>query len=160
MYTLKKNYYFAFLFRNTFNPQNSFSRVTFCNLIKERNKLKIETAQRILWFAIILNAILIVGVSLAAFALIIFAPTIDWVPIITDPTVLAFIQANPYVIPFAVAGLAVMGIIYVAIIYNWRKDPVAHRTGLTILGILSLLGGWSLPGFLILLPGLLMESDQ
>jgi len=73
---------------------------------------------------------------------------------------LAFIQANPYVIPFAVAGLAVMGIIYVAIIYIWRKDPFAHRTGLTILGILSLLGGWSLPGFLILLPGLLMESDQ
>ena len=122
--------------------------------------MKIETAQRILWYAIILNAILVVGVSLAALALVFIAPLINWVPLITDPTILAFIQANPLVIPFAVGGMAILGIIYLLLIYTWRKDPLAHRTGLTIIGILSLLVGWSLPGLLILLPGLLLEENQ
>ena len=122
--------------------------------------MKIETAQRMLWFAIILDAILVIGVSLAALVLAFVAPSINWVPLITDPTVLAFIQANPYVIPFTVGAMAVLGIIYILLIYTWRKDPLAHRTGFTVIGILSLLGGWNLPGLLILLPGLLLEEQQ
>ncbi|MGY5880397.1 MAG: hypothetical protein RTV31_09100 [Candidatus Thorarchaeota archaeon] len=122
--------------------------------------MEIETAQRILWFAIILDAILVIGVSLAALILAIVAPLINWVPLITDPTLLAFIQANPYVLPFAVGGMAVLGIIYLLLIYTWRKDPLAHRTGFTVIGILSLLVGWNLPGLLILLPGLLLEEQQ
>ncbi|UCH04712.1 MAG: hypothetical protein JSW05_00695 [Candidatus Thorarchaeota archaeon] len=121
--------------------------------------MKTETAQRILWFALVLILILVIGVSLAALALLAFAPLIDWVPLITDPTILAFLQANPYVVPFAVGFLALIGFIFFAVIYMWRKDPMAHRTGFTILGILMLLAGFSLPGFFIILPGLLMEEQ-
>ena len=66
----------------------------------------------------------------------------------------------PAAIPFAVMVLGVIQLIFLFVIWTWRKDPMAHRTGFTIIGIIMLLMGWSLPGFLIILPGLLMESDQ
>jgi len=65
----------------------------------------------------------------------------------------------PWAIPIAVMGLAFVQAIFLLVIYMWRKDPMAHRTGFTIVGILLLLLGWSLPGFLIVLPGLLMEEQ-
>jgi len=78
---------------------------------------------------------------------------------ITDPTILAFITDYPWAIPFAVMGLAFVQAIFLIVIYMWRKDPMSHRTGFTIVGILLLLVGWSLPGFLIILPGLLLEEQ-
>lgn len=93
-------------------------------------------------------------------AVLTFLPVIDLAPIINDPEVLAFIQAYPAFIPLIIGVLAGLEIIFLAIIYMWRNDPMAHRTGFTILGIIMLIGGFSLPGLLILLPGLLMEEQQ
>jgi hypothetical protein len=106
---------------------------------------------------IVLTIIAAIGAAVGFALAIAF---IDIGSFITDPTVLAFIEAYPLAIPALIAGLAVIGIIYLAIIYMWRKDPMAHRTGFTILGILQLLIGFSLPGLLILLPGLLLEEQQ
>jgi hypothetical protein len=85
---------------------------------------------------------------------------IDLGSFISDPTALAFLQANPLFIPTIIWALAVVEIIYLAVIYIWRKNPMAHRTGFTILGMLQLLVGFSLVGLLLLLPGLLMEESQ
>ncbi|MFX1369928.1 MAG: hypothetical protein ACFFAY_15140 [Promethearchaeota archaeon] len=126
--------------------------------MKEK-EMKTETAQRILWFAMVFIILMIIVTIFAALAAFAFIPLIDWVPIVTDPTLLAFLQEYAYVIPFALMFFAVLEIIYLAVIVYWRKDPLAHRTGLTIVGILNLLVGWSLPGFFIILPGLLMEEQ-
>ncbi|MGY5873482.1 MAG: hypothetical protein RTV72_14640 [Candidatus Thorarchaeota archaeon] len=124
--------------------------------------MKTETAQRILWFSMIF---IIIGIIMTLFAGLAFAAIvvmdIDLGSFITDPTILAFLQDPLYegFIPFVMFILAGLQIIYLLVIFMWRKDPGAHMTGLTIVGILNLLMGWSLPGFLILLPGLLMEPD-
>ncbi len=119
-----------------------------------------DTAQRILWFATIF-IVLMVLVTLAAgvgFALAI--AFIDIGSFITDPTILAFLTAYPLAPTILIFALAGLEIIFLAVIVMWRKDPMAHRTGLTIVGILTLLMGFSLPGLLILLPGLLLEDGQ
>jgi hypothetical protein len=85
---------------------------------------------------------------------------IDLGSFITDPTALAFLQANPLFIPAIIWAFVVIEIIYLAVIYIWRKDPMAHRTGFTLLGIIQLLVGFNLVGLLLLLPGLLMEESQ
>jgi len=122
--------------------------------------MKIETAQRILWFAIIF----ILLTTLAFFiggALIWAAFTfVDVGTFITDPTILAFIQDYVWAIPIAIMGLGALQAVFLLVIFMWRKDPMAHRTGFTFIGIIMLLVGWSLPGFLILLPGLLLEEQQ
>ena len=84
---------------------------------------------------------------------------IDIGSFITDPSILAFLQDYAWVIPIVVWIFAILQIIYLFIIYMWRNDPMAHRTGFTIVGILNLLMGFSIPGLLILLPGLLMEEQ-
>ena len=119
-----------------------------------------DTAQRILWFATIF-IVLMVLVTLAAgvgFALAI--AFIDIGSFITDPTILAFLITYPLAPTILIFALAGLEIIFLAVIVMWRKDPMAHRTGLTIVGILTLLMGFSLPGLLILLPGLLLEDGQ
>lgn len=78
---------------------------------------------------------------------------------ITDPTAVAFLEANTLFIPVVIFAIAGAEIIFLLVIYMWRKEPMAHRTGFTIIGIIMLLTGWSLPGLLILLPGLLMEEQ-
>lgn len=93
-------------------------------------------------------------------AAITYLGVIDLAPIINDPEVLAFIAAYPAFIPVLIGILAGLQVIYLAIIYMWRKDPMAHRNGLTIVGIFNLFTGWSLPGLFIILPGLLMEEQQ
>jgi len=121
--------------------------------------MKTETAQRILWFAVIF-VLLTTLVFLIGGVLIYLAFTmVDVGTFITDPTILAFISDYPAAIPIAVMALGVVQLIFLFVIWMWRKDPMAHRTGFTIIGILMLLVGWSLPGFLILLPGLLMEEQ-
>ncbi|MFW9804565.1 MAG: hypothetical protein ACFFFC_18045 [Candidatus Thorarchaeota archaeon] len=123
--------------------------------------MKVETAQRILWFAMLFVVIGIIFTIVLAFgaAAVTYLSVIDLAPFIGDPEVLAFIEANPGFIPFVIAILAVVEIVFLAIIYMWRNEPMAHRTGFTILGILMLFAGWSLIGFLILLPGLLLEEQ-
>ncbi|MHA2191180.1 MAG: hypothetical protein ACXAAP_13195, partial [Candidatus Thorarchaeota archaeon] len=76
------------------------------------------------------------------------------------PNILAFLAAYPLAPAILLFGLAGLEIIFLLVIYMWRQDPMAHRTGFTIIGILMLLAGFSLPGLLILLPGLLMEDGQ
>ncbi|MHA2003160.1 MAG: hypothetical protein ACXACG_10280 [Candidatus Thorarchaeota archaeon] len=123
--------------------------------------MRTETAQRILWFAMIF---IIIAIIVTAFAGLAFAAVIafevDLGSFITDPTILAFIGDYPGFLPFVIWVFCGLEIIYLLIIYMWRKDPGAHRTGFTIVGILNLLMGFSLPGLLILLPGLLMEDTQ
>ena len=134
--------------------------VTQCNYRLERKKLRTDTAQRILWFAIIFIALTTLA-FLVGGVLLYFAFTyIDLGTFITDPSISAFIMDYPAAIPIAVLVLGVIQLIFLFVIWTWRKDPMAHRTGFTIIGIIMLLMGWSLPGFLIILPGLLMESDQ
>ena len=122
--------------------------------------MKSETAQRILWFAIIFIVLTIIATVVAAFGYTIAVTYIDIGSFITDPTALAFLQDYPYAISLVLWVLVGVEVIYLAIIYLWRQNPGAHRTGFTILGIIQLLVGWSLPGLLILLPGLLMEEGQ
>lgn len=122
--------------------------------------MRTDTAQRILWFAMVFITLMVIAAVLGAVAFTLAFTFIDLGSFITDPTALAFLQANPLFIPALMWALAVVGIIYLAVVYIWRKDPGAHRTGFTILGILQLLVGFSLVGLLLLLPGLLMESDQ
>lgn len=125
----------------------------------ERMFLKVETAQRILWFAMFFIVLTIIATIGAGIGITLAVAFIDLGSFITDPTVLAFIEAYPLFVPAIVFGLAIFEIIYLAIIYIWRKDPMAHRTGFTIIGILNLLLGFSLPGLFIILPGLLLEEQ-
>ena len=122
--------------------------------------MKTETAQRILWFAIIFILLTILVMAAAAIGYTLAVTFIDIGSFITDPTILAFIQDYPYAITLALWAFVGLQVIFLAIIYIWRQNPGAHRTGFTIIGILSLLMGFSLPGLLILLPGLLMEESQ
>ncbi len=122
--------------------------------------MKVETAQRILWFAIIF-IVLSTLVFLVGGVLLYLAFTfVDLGTFITDPTILAFIMDYPAAIPIAVLGLGIIQLIFLFVIWMWRKEPMAHRTGFTIIGIILLLVGWSLPGFFIILPGLLLEETQ
>jgi hypothetical protein len=122
--------------------------------------MKVETAQRILWFAIIFIVLAIIVTVGAAIAFTLAVTFIDIGSFITDPTILAFLQDYPYAISLVIYVFAGLQIIYLAVIYMWRKDPMAHRTGFTIVGILNLLMGFSLPGLFIILPGLLLEEGQ
>ena len=126
--------------------------------------MKIETAQRILWFAIIFIVLTTIFFILGGVMIMLAFEFIDVATFITDPTILAFFNQYEAIIPLAI-GLGVMALgfvqlIFLMVIYTWRNDPMAHRTGFTIIGIIMLLVGWSLPGFLILLPGLLLEEQQ
>jgi ABC-type sulfate transport system permease component len=121
--------------------------------------LKTETAQRILWFAIIFIMLMAAAFAIGAVLIGLAFAYVDVASFITDPTILAFITDYPWAIPYALAGLALVQAIFLFIIFTWRKEPMAHRTGFTIVGVLLLLVGWSLPGFLIILPGLLLEEQ-
>lgn len=122
--------------------------------------MKTENAQRMLWFAIIFILLTILVMAAAAIGYTLAVTFIDVASFISDPTILAFIQDYPYAITLALWALVGVEVIFLAIIYLWRQNPGAHRTGFTIIGILSLLMGFNLPGLLILLPGLLMEESQ
>ena len=124
--------------------------------------MRTETAQRILWFAMVFIVIGIIFTVVLAFgaAAVTYLSVIDLAPFIGDPEVLAFIEAYPEFIPLVIGALAVIEIIFLAIINMWKNDPLAHRTGFTIVGILLLFAGWSLVGFFIILPGLLLEENQ
>lgn len=121
--------------------------------------MRTDTAQRVLWFAIIFIVLTIIATIGAAIGFALAVTFIDLGSFITDPTVLAFIETYPLLVPAMIFALAIVEIIYLAIIYTWRKDPLRHRTGFTILGILNLLMGFSLPGLFIILPGLLLEEQ-
>jgi hypothetical protein len=122
--------------------------------------MRTDTAQRILWFAMVFVVLMIIATVIGATAFTLEFALIDLGSFISDPTALVFLQAYPLFIPAVIWIIAVVEIIYLAIIYMWRKNPMAHRTGLTILGIIQLLVGFNLLGLLILLPGLLIEVDQ
>lgn len=122
--------------------------------------MRTDTAQRILWFAVIFIVLMVIVTAIGAVALTALITFIDLGSFITDPTILAFLQAYPYAPAIALWVILVIEVIYLAIVYMWRKDPMAHRTGLTILGIIQLLAGFNLVGLLLLLPGLLLESEQ
>ncbi len=122
--------------------------------------MRTDTAQRILWFAMVFIVLMIIATIGGAIAFTLAFAFIDLGSFISDPTALAFLEAYPLLIPTIIWAIAVVEIIYLVIIYMWRKDPMAHRTGFTILGIIQLLVGFNLLGLLILLPGLLMERDQ
>ncbi|MHA1958731.1 MAG: hypothetical protein ACW99U_00715 [Candidatus Thorarchaeota archaeon] len=121
--------------------------------------MRTETAQRILWFAMVFIVLLAIVTIAAGIAFALAFTFVDLGSFITDPTALAFLQAYPLFIPAIVFALAAVEIIFLLVIYMWRKDPMAHRTAFTIIGIIMLLTGWSLPGLLILLPGLLLEDQ-
>ncbi|MBN2228622.1 MAG: hypothetical protein JW779_03440 [Candidatus Thorarchaeota archaeon] len=122
--------------------------------------MRTETAQRILWFALIFIVLMIIATVAGAIAFTLAFEFIDLGSFISDPTALAFLQAYPLVIPSVIWAIAIIEIIYFAIIFMWRKNPMNHRTGFTFLGIIQLLVGFNLLGLLILLPGLLLESEQ
>ncbi|MHA2373342.1 MAG: hypothetical protein ACXAEB_10005 [Candidatus Thorarchaeota archaeon] len=113
--------------------------------------MRTETAQRILWFAIIFIILMIIVTVAAGVGFALLIAFIDIGTFISDPNILAFLAAYPLAPAILLFGLAGLEIIFLL---------VAHRTGFTIIGILMLLAGFSLPGLLILLPGLLMEDGQ
>jgi hypothetical protein len=121
--------------------------------------LRTDTAQRILWFAMIFIVLTIIATIFAGIGLALATAFIDLGSFISDPTVLALIQEHPLLIPVVIWILAGLEIPYLAIIHHWPRNPMAHRTGLTIVGILNLLAGFSLPGLFIILPGLLLEEQ-
>ncbi|NHI90796.1 MAG: hypothetical protein EAX87_14855 [Candidatus Thorarchaeota archaeon] len=121
--------------------------------------MRTDTAQRILWFAVIFILLTTLAFLIGGVLLYFAFTYVDLGTFITDPTILAFISAYPAAISIAVEVLGVIQLIFLFVIWTWRKNPMAHRTGFTIIGILMLLVGWSLPGFLILLPGLLLEEQ-
>ncbi|MFQ5833549.1 MAG: hypothetical protein ACE5H4_12655 [Candidatus Thorarchaeota archaeon] len=121
--------------------------------------MRVETAQRILWFAMIFIVLTTIAFAVGGALIGLAFAYVDVGSFITDPTILAFITDYPWAIPIAVMALALVQAIFLVVIYMWRKDPLAHRTGFTIVGILLLFVGWSLPGFLIILPGLLLEEQ-
>jgi len=121
--------------------------------------MKTETAQRVLWFAMVFIVLTIIATIAAGIGIVLAVAFIDLGSFITDPTILAFIQDYPFAIPILVWILAGLEIIYLGVIYSWRKEPAKHRTGFTIVGILNLLMGFSLPGLFIILPGLLLEEQ-
>jgi len=120
--------------------------------------MRTETAQRVLWFAMIFIILGIIATVVAGFGVLVAFTLIDLGSFISDPTLLTFIKNYPLAIPVVIWILAGLEIIYLGIIYTWRKDPMRHRTGFTIVGILNLLVGFSLPGLFIILPGLLLED--
>lgn len=122
--------------------------------------MRTDTAQRILWFAVIFILLTTIAFIMGGVFIGLAFAFVDLGTFITDPTILAFIGDYPTLIPIAIMGLGVIQAVFLVVIYIWRNDPMAHRTGFTIVGILMLLVGWSLPGFLILLPGLLLEEPQ
>jgi hypothetical protein len=130
-------------------------RVTY----RRREKMRTDTAQRILWIAMIFIVLGILATIFAGIGAYLAFTFIDIGSFITDPSIVAFLQDYAWVIPIIIWIFAGLQIIYLAIISMWRKDPGSHRTGLTIVGILNLLVGFSIPGLLILLPGLLMEEQ-
>jgi len=123
-----------------------------------------NTAQRILWFAVIFILLTTIAFIIGGVLIALAFQYVDLGTFITDPTILAFFNDYagiiPLVIGLGVVGLGVVQAIFLFVIYTWRKDPMAHRTGFTVIGIIMLLVGWSLPGFFILLPGLLLEEQQ
>jgi len=121
--------------------------------------MRTDTAQRILWIAMIFIVLGIIATIFAGIGAYLAFTFIDIGSFITDPSIVAFLQDYAWVIPIIIWIFAGLQIIYLAIITMWRKDPGSHRTGLTIVGILNLLVGFSIPGLLILLPGLLMEEQ-
>lgn len=121
--------------------------------------MRTDTAQRILWFALIFVVLMIIATVAAAIAFTLTIGFFDIGSFISDPTVLAFLQTYEWVIPGVIWAIAVIEIIYFVIIYMWRNNPMEHRTGFTILGIIQLLFGFNLLGLLILLPGLLLEKQ-
>ncbi|MFW9907147.1 MAG: hypothetical protein ACFFEF_01120 [Candidatus Thorarchaeota archaeon] len=122
--------------------------------------MRTETAQRVLWYAMLFVVLMIIVTIMGAVAFAVAFSFIDLGSFIADPTARAFLEAYPLFIPGVLAAFALVELIYLAVIYLWRKDPMAHRTGFTLLGIIQLLVGFSLLGLLILLPGLLLEPDQ
>jgi hypothetical protein len=122
--------------------------------------VKTETAQRILWFAVIFILLMTLAFMIGGVLVFLAFELIEPATFITDPTILAFVTEYEGAIPLALIGIGIIQLIFLMIIYMWRQDPMAHRTGFTIIGILMLLVGWSLPGFLIILPGLLLEDSQ
>jgi len=119
-----------------------------------------ETAQRMLWFAMIFIILTTLAFIIGGILIALAFTFIDLGTFITDPTIVAFIGDYPLLIPIAIIGLGIVQAVFLLIIMMWRKDPMAHRTGFTIVGILMLAVGWSLPGFFIILPGLLLEEAQ
>ena len=122
--------------------------------------MRTETAQRILWFAVIFILLTTLAFLIGGVLIYLAFEFVDLASFISDPTIVAFIETYEAAIPLAIMGLGVIQLIFLIVIYMWRNDPMAHRTGFTIVGILMLLVGWSLPGFLIILPGLLLEDAQ
>ena len=121
--------------------------------------MKTETAQRTLWFAMLFIVLGIIVTIIGAIGISLTLAYFDIGSFITDPSIIAFMQDYSWIIPIVVWIFAILQIIYLLIIYMWRENPMAHRTGFTIVGILNLLMGFSIPGLLILLPGLLLEEQ-
>ena len=147
--------------RNTYHFDYNLikDRLHIVTVYRRNPKMKTETAQRTLWFAMLFIVLGIIATVIGAVGISLALAFIDIGSFITDPSILAFMQDYAWIIPIVVWIFAILQIIYLLIIYMWRENPMAHRTGFTIVGILNLLMGFSIPGLLILLPGLLLEEQ-
>ncbi len=127
--------------------------------------MRTETAQRFLGYAmlfIILDIILIIAIGIGLLAIV----YTDFWPFYIDPSLLAFMEAYPLAIPIVICAVAGFEIIYLVIVNVWRKDPIEHRIGLSIVGIVNLGVCCALPGlvifmpagFLVLLPPIFLED--
>ena len=58
--------------------------------------------------------------------------------------------------PFLVMGI--LDLIFAILCFKWRHDPVAHRTGLIIVGIIGLFTGGVISGILAIVAGAIAKE--
>lgn len=79
-------------------------------------------------------------------------------PLIIPPEV-AWIMPILMTLYYAIFAIfIIIGIILAIVWLMWRKDPLSHRTGLIVTGILGLLFAGFIPGLLVLIAGAIAPS--
>jgi hypothetical protein len=56
--------------------------------------------------------------------------------------------------------LAIIGIVFGALWLSWRSDPMGHKTGAIVTGILGIIFTGVVPGILALIAGAILPSEK
>ena len=127
--------------------------------IEGKSKMKTHPIQKVLLVASIFIIIdIVTAAGVAVMASLYFPTMLTWITPLVDSTTLAFMQSLQLFIPLFIGILVGLQIIYLVLVYRWRKNPLQHENGFIILGILKLLSGINISGILVLLAGLLIEE--
>jgi hypothetical protein len=91
----------------------------------------------------------LLGIALIAFLFLLFLPV--WDPLV----MIAFLITGGFYFL-----ITIFGIIFMILWFRWRHDPIAHKTGLIVTGILGLIFSGVLPGLLVLIGGAIAPSEK